>query len=297
MSTNFTTGEKFLFLPKIYDPDLPFKQRITLAAILYRNRIHRGASLRWLSEITGFDRQTIKRHVLSLADLGYAHEKNKTWFLVSPESEELIGKYRWKKYESDKGTFANIQTIKITLPLTNHLLAVVLYAVLSVSKPEQSIRGLARLLGSSRNSIAAAIADLVNVEAITACQLFATSKNGKPIPHKIQFSILKRAPARPGAKHVEVEAKPVIEIDFKTNAWLEHRFSLSHSLAYELCVVEKQLKIDLIRAINWYTSEPENEELQTLGYTFPRSQSDTAKLIKLIKLAAQRFAEHGDRGL
>ena len=61
-----TKPVEFLQVPYLADPSIRVHERVTLAAVIYRNRIGKGATVPSLAKATGFDRHTIRDHLQKL---------------------------------------------------------------------------------------------------------------------------------------------------------------------------------------------------------------------------------------
>lgn len=163
----------FLLIPYLADQDVPIHARLTLAAIIYRNRIGQGATIAGLSKMLGFDRKAIRRHLNKLNQ--YVYSDDGRWFARNPTNTPLAQRYKWKKIQTGNEWWQNILTIKAkTLPLPlgktlrRGIVPMVLYDLLAHLKPKQTITGLSKMLGVDRRTVSRAIPPLVNAKHITA---------------------------------------------------------------------------------------------------------------------------------
>ena len=122
------------------------RHRIALAAILYRHRKGKGASISRLKGITGFARNTIKSHLKTLSERGYTYKNDGLFWANEPTTFALKIKYRWKKKDQSENWYDRLQTFRLSLPLPDLLTAYVLSKVLSHLRPKQTISGLAKML-------------------------------------------------------------------------------------------------------------------------------------------------------
>ena len=153
----------FLLIPYLADPLVPVYCRITLAAVIYRNRLGHGATISGLSKLIGFDRNTIKTHIKKLN--AYVYSDDGKWFARSPINNDLHHRYKWKKKPVAAEWYRNILTIKLTslsLPIKHRaaIVPVVLYDLLPNLKPKQTKAGLAKMLGIGRATVDRAITRL-----------------------------------------------------------------------------------------------------------------------------------------
>jgi DNA-binding MarR family transcriptional regulator len=163
----------FLCIPYINDR-LPLYIRLTLAGVIYRNRINKGATVYGLAKLIGYDYNTIKAHLEKLASAGYIQFDGGKWYAQSPINNDLFHHYKWKK-KTDwaKPWWENIRTIKIrhlTLPLTKRraiVPAVVLELLTNHLNKRQTIKGLADMLGVGKSTIQRAIKFLASKNWIT----------------------------------------------------------------------------------------------------------------------------------
>ena len=77
-----TQKKTFLLIPYLADKKVPIYARITLAAVIYRNRLGRGATISGLAKFTGFGRNTIKRHLKTLER--YVYSEDGQWYAQNP---------------------------------------------------------------------------------------------------------------------------------------------------------------------------------------------------------------------
>lgn len=204
----------FLRLPYVKDSETPLYARVTLAAILFRQRLEdrpkfKGASVYWISKYTGIDYKTVKRHIAILLDRQFIKETDGQFQAV--KSSRYVFKKIGKAKQGGKW-FDNLNTLKLALPLTMKackpgltkkgkptkkgtplLLPVVLMELLRHCRNEQTEKGLAMMLGVSRQAVGRAIEVLVSCKLITAEKQWVVYPSGKRFPKGFKLVSLQSA--------------------------------------------------------------------------------------------------------
>jgi Mn-dependent DtxR family transcriptional regulator len=172
---------KFLSIPLMKLGGCPIRQRIVLAAIIYRTRINHGASVRWIARSTGYTWKTAAAYVKALEASGYISHRGDGWMANEPAGKMIL--YVWKKKPAAEW-FNSIRTYKLPMPMANHghkmpVVGLALYHSLKGSRSRQTVTGLANMLGVSRRSIQKSLAHMIRKGMIEMKPIFMTLESGE----------------------------------------------------------------------------------------------------------------------
>jgi hypothetical protein len=190
----------FFSVPKINDRRINVRQRIVLAGVIYRLRLGKGASVKWLANVTGFDRcRTVKKALVTLAECGYIYQQDRQWFARNPYHADLLF-YLWRQNQIHKEWYKNIRTMRLGLPFDRevNLVAWALSETLPYIKPYQTKSGLGKMLGETRWAIRGAL-DLLQDNGLLALErLYRTTPTGKQVIERFKITLMKSdKPTRP----------------------------------------------------------------------------------------------------
>ena len=165
---------EFVQVPYLADPSIRVHERVTLAAVIYRNRIGKGASVPWLAHTTGFDRHTIRDHLQKLQtrkpvlraprasqdnadqpqalpkapepstleagkEKGYVYKDDNGWHARCPRDTELHSRYKWQENATKPHWWDSLLTIRLPLPITNRKEIVPRNSGKPASAPEEGV--------------------------------------------------------------------------------------------------------------------------------------------------------------
>jgi hypothetical protein len=250
--------KRFLRLPYVKDPKTPLYARVTLAAILFRQRLEdrakfKGATVYWIARYTGIGYHTVKRHIKTLLDRPLIKETTKGYY-------EAVNSplYARKKIKTGKTAkwFDAICTLRLPLPLPRKdgkplLLPVVLMELLRHCRQEQTETGLGKMLGVSRQAVARAIALLDKQKLIHAEKQWIVYPSGKRFPNGFKLTCLQSAEAKEYKTTDNYRLKAKTADDTQDRKWEDGNEICRKQLLTDLkyFAIDETLKAEIIEKV------------------------------------------------
>ncbi len=164
MNDTTEQNEQFLSVPYIRKTDITLRERMTLAAVLYRSRFQKGASIKWIADRLYFGRATVARHLKTLLEKGYVRNEGGRYLAVDHP------KYVKKKNADEEGSLPKqLCYFHMKLYRCDHIVDRALLALgrTKLATRPQTKSGLAKMLGVSRAAIIDSLRTLDGLITVT----------------------------------------------------------------------------------------------------------------------------------
>lgn len=153
-------SQSYFLVPLIKRANITLKQRFTLAAILYRNRI-KPATVSYLARTLKFTRPTIYRHLAVLLEKGYVENTGIGWHAI--QHGKLIRKNKSNNWIKDICYYKISSSYYSPERLVIGSIDSILNSSCGKKHQNNSPNGWAKMLGCSRTEARRALAELVRI--------------------------------------------------------------------------------------------------------------------------------------